>query len=103
MHNKLIIYWSIPHIQCGRALRSGRRGRRFKSCHPDLYISQIAIRNLADYFKAEHRGVAQVVAHLTGGQGAAGSSPVTPTSQEPRHALMCVGVLFFISFFILAL
>ena len=30
-------------------------------------------------FYRNYRGVAQVVAHLTGGQGAAGSSPVTPT------------------------
>lgn len=24
--------------QLGRALRSGRRGRKFKSCHPDLQV-----------------------------------------------------------------
>ena len=29
-----------------------------------------------------NRGVAQVVAHLTGGQGVAGSSPVTPTTGQ---------------------
>ena len=32
--------------------------------------------------KIKYRGVAQVVAHLTGGQVAAGSSPVTPTNKN---------------------
>ena len=27
--------------QFGSALRSGRRGRRFKSCHPDCVVSQV--------------------------------------------------------------
>ena len=31
-----IVYRSYRDVaQFGRALRSGRRGRRFKSCHPD--------------------------------------------------------------------
>ena len=60
--------------QFGRALRSGRRGRRFKSCHPDHKSTTDF-----DVVLLHNRGVAQVVAHLTGGQGAAGSSPVTPT------------------------
>ena len=31
-----LIYRSVA--QLGRALRSGRRGRRFKSCHSDFFI-----------------------------------------------------------------
>lgn len=48
--------------QFGRALRSGRRGRRFKSCHPDHYGVWLSL-----------------VEYLNGVQGAAGSNPVTPT------------------------
>ena len=38
--------WNIQYIyyrsvaQFGRALRSGRRGRRFKSCHSDFCMSE---------------------------------------------------------------
>ena len=48
--------------QFGRALRSGRKGRRFKSCHPDFLF----------------RGVAQLVARLLWEQDVGGSSPFTP-------------------------
>ena len=50
--------------QFGRALRSGRKGRRFKSCHPDFLF----------------RGVAQLVARLLWEQDVGGSSPFTPIS-----------------------
>ena len=33
-----LFYRSVA--QLGRALRSGRRGRRFKSCHSDFFIPQ---------------------------------------------------------------
>ena len=48
--------------QFGRALRSGRKGSRFKSCHPDFLF----------------RGVAQLVARLLWEQDVGGSSPFTP-------------------------
>ena len=35
-----LFYRSVA--QLGRALRSGRRGRRFKSCHSDFFIYQNA-------------------------------------------------------------
>ena len=45
------------------------------------------------------RGVAQVVAHLTGGQGAAGSSPVTPTK---KTSYLCgLRGFFFLPYFYL--
>ena len=42
------------------------------------------------------RGVAQVVAHLTGGQGAAGSSPVTPTISSVHNVYEVVNTRFFL-------
>ena len=41
-------------------------------------------------------GVAQLVAHLTGGQGAAGSSPVTPTIPSVLIGIEPIRTLFFI-------
>ena len=45
-----------------------------------------------------YRGVAQLVAHMTGGHGAAGSSPVTPTIPSVLTGLkgfcMTLGFLF---------
>ena len=39
-----VVYRSYRDVaQFGRALRSGRRGRRFKSCHPDQNGKQIAL------------------------------------------------------------
>ena len=43
--------------------------------------------------------MAQLVARLSGGQEAVGSSPATRTSREPRHAIRVVEVLLFFSFF----
>lgn len=69
--------------QFGRAPRSGRGGRKFKSCHLDhscveqCFSAATFLRNAQ--VKLNHRGVAQVVAHQTGGLGAASSSLVTPT------------------------
>jgi hypothetical protein len=48
--------------QFGRALRSGRKGRRFKSCHPDQY-----------------GGIAQMGERLNGIQEASGSIPLIST------------------------
>ena len=32
----MVIYFALRDVaQLGRALRSGRKGRRFESCHPD--------------------------------------------------------------------
>ena len=39
-----------------------------------------------------YRGVAQLVAHMTGGHGAAGSSPVTPTTSE--QSSLCSDLFF---------
>lgn len=35
-----------------------------------------------------YRGVAQLVAHTSGGRDAAGSSPVTPTKKQTDHIIM---------------
>ena len=40
-----------------------------------------------------YRGVAQVVAHQTGGLGVASSSLVTPTKND-RHSFECLSFLF---------
>ena len=47
------------------------------------------------YLLEENRGVAQVVAHLTGGQGAAGSSPVTPTISSVHNVYEVMNTRFF--------
>ena len=73
--------------QFGRALRSGRRGRRFKSCHPDQG-TQCVHQKL--------RGVAQLVARTAGGRGAAGSSPVTPTISSVHNVYEVMNTRFFI-------
>ena len=39
--------------QPGRALRSGRRCRRFKSCHPDQYFSHICLPLRATKFQSD--------------------------------------------------
>ena len=41
-----------------------------------------------------YRGVAQLVAHMTGGHGAAGSSPVTPTIAEREDLPLSVFIYF---------
>ena len=89
------MYLVATEVQCyyrdvaqfGRALRSGRRGRRFKSCHPDHRATLVA-----DIF----RGVAQLVAHTSGGRGAAGSSPVTPTISSVHNVYEVMNTRFFI-------
>ena len=48
--------------QFGRALRSGRKGRKFKSCHPDHTVSSEfalnAIRNkIIDFIKNSNKGI----------------------------------------------
>ena len=66
---------------CGITGVRRRNGKKILICI--FCISLIDFRKILCYNSIavlkEHRGVAQVVAHLTGGQGAAGSSPVTPT------------------------
>ena len=89
------MYLVATEVQCyyrdvaqfGRALRSGRRGRRFKSCHPDHRATLVA-----DIF----RGVAQLVAHTSGGRGAAGSSPVTPTISSVHNVYEVMNTRFFV-------
>ena len=44
--------------------------------------------------KTEYPGVAQLVAHLTGGQGVVSSSLATRTSKSPETAMVS-GLLFF--------
>ena len=57
---------------------------------------RVQVPSLApNLIKKAYRGVAQLVAHLTGGQGVAGSSPVTPTIQS-----VFLDTLFFIPFFL---
>ena len=37
----VLIYFALRDVaQLGRALRSGRKGRRFESCHPDQKTSK---------------------------------------------------------------
>ena len=71
--------------QFGRAPRSGRGGRKFESCHLD----QRGAGQMPAPFQKKNksnRGVAQVVAHQTGGLGVASSSLVTPTKKELRNS-----------------
>ena len=46
------------------------------------------IRFVSHLLKVNHRGVAQVVAHQTGGLGVASSSLVTPTKQKRSSKLI---------------
>ncbi len=46
------------------------------------------IRFVSHLLKENHRGVAQVVAHQTGGLGVASSSLVTPTKQKRSSKLI---------------
>ena len=45
--------------QLGRALRSGRKGRRFESCHPDHIGTQVLIRYLRSFSFFVKSGLAQ--------------------------------------------
>ncbi len=68
---------------CSAAGSAAFKSRRFVCFTPFLIL-----------FNLIFRGVAQLVARLLWEQDAAGSSPVTPTSREPRHALSRFEVLF---------
>ena len=53
-----VVYRSYRDVaQFGRALRSGRRGRRFKSCHPEqkLKTNRIIMRFVSFIAKFEQK------------------------------------------------
>ena len=89
----------------GSALDWGSRGREFKSRHSDQkFLKPFDFRNFyatkskltlaffniswydikVDFDIITHPGVAQLVAHLTGGQGVVSSSLATRTSKSPE-------------------
>ena len=48
----MLVCFELDHrdvAQLGRALRSGRKGRRFESCHPDQY-ERLNFNDLAVFY-----------------------------------------------------
>ena len=58
--------------QFGRALRSGRRGRKFESCRLDFIFSQFWL----------NAGIAQSVEHFTRNEGVVSSSLISSSTQS---------------------
>ena len=75
-----------PHIRCvaqlGRALRSGRRGRRFKSCRIDSLQKAAGMRSNIDAWLS-------LVEHYVRDVGVAGSNPVASTTSKQCEQSRC--------------
>ena len=70
--------------QFGRALRSGRRGRKFESCRLDFIFSLFLV----------NAGIAQSVEHFTRNEGVEGSSPFSSFQKRIAFAAILFHVHF---------